>query len=242
MKKQDVLRYIIVFFITLTIFIIAGSLSSFLNNRKLSEIKKIQDKISIDILSSETQFQLLKEVSCKDFTPSLSDELNELSKKIDYSENNIKSKEEVTELKRYYSLLQIKDSLLVQKMKEQCSVLAEPIFYFYTTAENCTECQKQSDVLTRLREEYPDIRVYSFDYSLNLSALKSLIKIFKIEDTKLPALIIRDKVYTGFQSIEIIEQKIPELVEARKKEQEKTKNLNHSTELIKKEDIQKVSN
>jgi uncharacterized protein YdcH (DUF465 family) len=117
MKKQDILRYVIVFFITLTIFVIAGSFSSFLNNRKLSEIKRIQDKISIDILSSETQFQLLQEVSCKDFTPSLSDELNELSEKITYSENNIKSKSEVTELKRYYGLLQIKDYLLMKKFE-----------------------------------------------------------------------------------------------------------------------------
>lgn len=222
MKKQDTLRYVIVFFITLTIFVIAGSFSTFLNGRKLSEVKRIQDKISIDILSSETQFQLLQELSCKEVTrTSLSDELNELSEKISYSENNIKGKEEVIELKRYYSLLQIKDYLLIQKIKEKCKLAVEPIFYFYTTAENCTECVKQSIILTKMRELYPELRVYSFDYNLELSALKSLIKIFKIEDTKLPALIIKDKLYTGFKSQEEMEALIPEVVADKlKKDQE----------------------
>ena len=210
MNKQDITRYIIVFLITVAIFITAGSLSKFFNNRKIAEVKSIQDKISIDILSSETQFQLLQELSCKDVSQStLSSELNELAEKITYSESNLKNNSDILELKRYYSLLQIKDYLLVQKIKQKCKIKVEPIFYFYTTAENCTECVKQSLVLTELRTKYPELRVYAFDFNTDLSALQSLIKIFKISDTKLPAVVVNEEVYTGFKKTEELELLLP---------------------------------
>lgn len=210
MNKQDITRYIIVFLITVAIFITAGSLSRFFNNKKVAEVKRIQDKMSIDILSAETQFQLLQELSCKDVSQStLSSELNELAEKITYSESNLKNNSDILELKRYYSLLQIKDYLLVQKIKQKCKIKVEPIFYFYTTAENCTECVKQSLVLTELREKYPELRVYAFDFNTDLSALRSLIKIFKISDTKLPAVVVNEEVYTGFKKTEELELLLP---------------------------------
>lgn len=213
MQKQDIKRYIVVFLITVALFVTTMALSSFLSGRKLENIKSIQDTVAIDIMSSETQFQLLQELSCKDVAANtLSDTLNELADKIAYSEQNIRNKDQVTELKRYYSLLEIKDYLLMQKIKAKCGSTVVPIFYFYTTAENCSECIKQSAVLTEMRREYPELRIYSFDYNLDLTALQSLIKIFKVEDTKLPALVMNDKLYTGFNSQESIEKVVPEII------------------------------
>lgn len=212
MNRKDIVRYITVFIITLALFLSATWLSSSLNNRKLDEVKTIQDKISIDILSSETQFQLLQELSCKDVSAtSLSTELNDLAEKISFSEQNIKNQDQVIELKKYYSLLQIKDYLLMEKIRSKCKVSVVPVFYFYTTEENCSDCVKQSAVLTELRSEYPELRVYSFDYNLKLSALESLIKIFKVEDTKLPAVYMNEKLFTGFQSKDTILKTFPEL-------------------------------
>jgi uncharacterized protein YdcH (DUF465 family) len=218
MKKEDTIRYIVVFVITLALFLTTLALSSFLSSRKLQNIKSIQETVAIDIMSSETQFQLLQELSCKDVAANtLSDTLNELAEKISYSEQNIRDKSQITELKRYYSLLQIKDYLLMQKIKAKCGTTVLPIFYFYTTAENCSECIKQSAVLTELRREYPEIRIYSFDYNLELTALQSLIKIFKVEDTKLPALVIKEDLYTGFRSRSDIEKALPEIIKMKEK-------------------------
>lgn len=216
MQNKDIKRYIVVFIITLALFVTTLGLSSFFSNRKLDKIKSIQDQISIDIMSSETQFQLLQELSCKDVAANtLSDTLTEIAEKISYGEQNLNQKGEINELKRYYSLLQIKDYLLIQKVKTKCGSSVIPVFYFYTTAENCSECIKQSAVLTQLRKKYPETRVYSFDYNLELSALQSLIKIFKVEDTKLPAIVINEKLYTGFQSVENFEEALPEMVKNR---------------------------
>lgn len=222
--KNDWKKYFIVFFITVALFAIAAGLSNFFSNKKLDNIRTIQNKLATDILSSETQFSLLSELSCEqdDGTSNLSSELGELADKINYSEENIKSSDEIIELKRYYSLLEIKDYLLTKKINEKCNGNLIPLLYFYTTANNCTECTKQGYVLTELRQKYPNLRVYSFDYSLDLSALKALLKIYKIEDTKLPAIVVNEKKATGFKTIEEIEVIAPEILKLK----EKSENVN----------------
>lgn len=233
MSQKDWVRYIVVFLITLTIFITAVWLSSFMNDRKLNDIKNIQDKVSIDLMSSETQFQLLQGFSCKDVSAStLSPELNNLAEKISYSEKNINKQDDVLDLKKYYTLLQIKDYLIMQQIKEKCAVPVIPIFYFYTTLENCSNCVKESAVLSKLHDEYPELRVYSFDYNLDLSALKTLINLFKVDDRSLPALYIKDKLYTGFKDETEIKKIIPELekyAEERLKAEEAAKNASTSS-------------
>lgn len=209
---MDKKRYIIVFFITLAIFSSAFWVSNFFSDKKIQQIKTIQDKISIDILSSETQFSLLQELSCKDVSNSaLSKELGSLAEKIEYSEKNIGNSEEISDLKKFYSLLQIKDYLLMRKISERCKMDSVFVLYFYTTESNCSECTKQGYVLTALREKYPEFRVYSFDYNLDIAAVKTLISIYDVEDTKLPAMVINGKLVTGFTSVEEVEKMLPAL-------------------------------
>ena len=68
--------------------------------------------------------------------------------------------------------------------------------------------EKQGLVLSNLKDKYPDLRIYSFDYSIDLSPVRSMLDIYKIEDTKLPALVLDDEVLTGFQDKESLESKI----------------------------------
>lgn len=215
-------KYLFVFIITLAIFVFAIWLSEYFSNRKIEQLRSIQESISIDILSSETQFSLLSELSCKDVSAStLSNELNTLAEKIEFSEKNLGNENEISQLKKYYSLLEIKDYLLMQQITERCNEKLFSILYFYTTANNCSECVKQSYVLTELRATYPELRVYSFDYNLDLSALRALVSIYGVEDTKLPALIVGDEMVTGFRSIEEIEEMLPELVKIREEREAK---------------------
>src|SRR3989338_354687 len=204
-------KYLIVFAITLGLFLSASYVSNYFGDKKIDQLKAIQDKISIDILSSETQFSLLSELSCKNISDSaLSGELGELGSKLEWGQENLGATEEVSYLRKYYSLLQIKDYLLMKKISERCKVKSAFILYFYTTAENCSECEKESLVLSSLREKYPELRVYSFDYSIDLSAVKALLQIYKIKDTELPALVLGDELLTGFRSIEELELKVKE--------------------------------
>ena len=186
-------------------------MSNYFSDKKLAQLKDIQDQISIDILSSETQFSLLSDLSCKNVSGSyLSGELNDLGQKLEWGQKNLGNTSTVSYLKKYYSLLEIKDYLLMKKISVRCGVKSAFILYFYTTAENCTLCEDQSLVLSTLREKYPELRVYSFDFSTDLSAVRAMLNIYKIKDTVLPALVIDDDVLTGFSNIEKIESRIKE--------------------------------
>lgn len=211
-NNVDWKKYIIVFFITAGLFSTTSYLNNYFSSKKIGQLKSIQDQISIDILSSETQFSLLQDLSCKNVANDslLSGELGELGKKLEWGQKNLGSQEELSYLKEYYSLLQIKDYLLMKKISARCGVKSAFILYFYTNLTNCSECEKEGIVLSTLREKYPELRVYSFDYSTDLSAVKSMLNIYKIEDTKLPALVIDDNVLTGFSSIDQLESRIKE--------------------------------
>lgn len=205
-------QYVLSFTITAVIFITAILMSNYFAQKRVDEIRGIQDKIAIDTLSSETQFSLLEESSCKDIgTGTLSTELGTLEDKLAYTEKERGVDDvEVQTLKRYYFLLEIKDYLLMNKISQKCKKTPISIIYFYSVDDKCPDCEKEGYVLTKLRETYPDLRVYSFDYNIDLSAVKTLITINKIKD-ELPAIIIKDNVYYGFQSLEDIEKAVPEL-------------------------------
>lgn len=205
-SKTDWRKYTIVFIITLAIFGTAIYISNTLNAKKLDQLKSIEDKIAIDTLSSEVQFSLLEELSCKDVTTSvLTTELSGLADRIQYTEQNFSnSSAEVKQLKQAYSLLEIKDYLLMKKISERCGIKSVFVLYFYANEDVCEDCVKQGYILTDLHADYPELRVYSFDYNLDLSAIKALISIYKVPN-ELPALIINGKVYAGLQQKEAIE-------------------------------------
>lgn len=203
---MDWKKYLIVFIITLGVFLTALYVSNSLNGRKLTELRSIEDKLSIDILSSEVQYSLLEELQCKDVSASvLSDELTTLADKIAFTEQNFSAgSDQIIQLKKSYSLLEIKDYLLMKKISERCDKKSVFVLYFYANEDTCPECVKQGYILTELHSLYPELRVYSFDYNLDLSAIETLISIYNVPDT-LPALVINGKVYPGLQTKEEIE-------------------------------------
>ena len=151
----------------------------------------------------------MSELSCKNISDSVfSDQLEELGSKLAWSEKNLGSTDEVTYLQKSYALLQIKDYLLEKSIADRCGVKSAFILYFYTTANNCTLCDQESQVLSDLRDKYPALRVYSFDYSTDLSAVTSMLQIYKIKDTELPALVLDDDVLTGFHTLDDLDARV----------------------------------
>ena len=197
MKNLNWKKYLWTFLITVTIFITAIILSNYFNDKKINSLRDIEDKISTDIMSSETEYNLLAESSCKDISSDvLSQELNTLAQKLTYTEENLSNNSsDLLRLKTYYTLLQIKDYLLMKKISVKCGT--KPVFILYFYSADCPECEQQGYVLTYLRELYPDLRIYSFDYNLDNPALRTLISLYKVKNT-VPAMVIDDKVYNGF--------------------------------------------
>src|SRR3989344_2788417 len=126
--------YLVAFLITALIFATALYASNYFNNLRVADIQATQDNISIDILSLETQFDLLAEHSCPDISENsvLSREIQPLASRLSYLETQPGvNQDELTRLKRYYSLLQIKDLLLMQRVADKCKLQPVFILYFY---------------------------------------------------------------------------------------------------------------
>ena len=206
-------NYAIAFLITALIFGTALYVSNYFNNQRVADIRATQDNISTDILSLETQFDLLQEHSCEDIGENtiLPSELGSLSNQLSYMESQSSSNtSEITRLKRLYSLLEIKDYLLMQKLATKCNLKPVFILYFYSNTGDCADCEKQGYALTALSQTYPQLRIYSFDYNLDVSALQTLISIDDVENN-LPALVIDHQVYYGFQGVADIQKILPQL-------------------------------
>jgi hypothetical protein len=212
MKKEhfDTKKYIFAFIVTTALFLTAFYLSNFFGDKKIKELQAIEKNISLDILSNETQYDLLGEVSCRNVDESiLSNEINTLADKLTFAESQQGTDvEQVKHLKKYYSLLQIKDYLLSKRIAEKCGKKAVFIIYLYGKEEECSECRNQASVLDYLRKTYPDLRIYSFDYNLDLSAIKTLLSIHKVKG-QLPALVIDGDVYYGYKNKEEMIELLP---------------------------------
>lgn len=210
-------KYILAFVITAAIFATAFYLATRFDARRVADIRATQEAVSTNILSLETQFDLLGSLSCSTLSdnPVLSEELNTLASRLSVAEQNLGSDNaEVLSLKKQYSLLEIRDYLLMREISEKCAKF-KPVYiiYFYSNKGDCPDCSRMGDVLTYLRETYPGLRVYSFDYHLDLSALRTLISLRKIDaESGLPAFAVNDRapVY-GFKNLEDMQKLIPEL-------------------------------
>lgn len=202
-------KYIIVFLLTCGIFAVSVLFSTYANRQKIQELQAIQNKVSVDLLSSETQFALLEEMSCTDVDNSiLSQEIANLADKLNYSEQSVGNKEDVALLKKQYTILQIKDFLLSKRIGERCGTKPVSILYFYGGSAACTDCEREGYVLDALRQKYPSVRVYSFDYTLDLSTIKALKSIYKLDGT-LPALVVNGKTVTGFKTVDELTALLP---------------------------------
>jgi hypothetical protein len=202
-------KYFIALFITAALFGIAFFASKYFNDQKINEIKEVQNQVTVDIISSETQFDLLQELSCQDQDSDyLSGEISNLADKITYAEQNLSDQKELTLLKQQYAIVEVKDFLLTKRISERCKQDTVTILYFYKNANVCTDCVRQGYVLDTLHKKYPGIRVYSFDTGLDSSTVRALISIYKVSDQQ-PSLVIDGKTENKFMAVEDIEKLLP---------------------------------
>ena len=198
----------------ITILIIATVIYAinYLDRQRLAELSVIQNQLATDTLSIETQFSLLENAPCEDLASGteLSEEVSTLGDSLAGAEARLGAKnEQVIELKRQYTLLEIRDYLLTKRLNTVCNIKPTVVLYFYSnTPGSCTNCEKAGYTLSYLRQTYPALRVYSFDYNLNLGALKTLIKVERVKPT-FPAFVINGKSSYDFTTREEFEKLFP---------------------------------
>src|SRR4051812_19765304 len=63
-KKISVTLYILTLALTVAIFVVALFVSNYITQKKTEDLKATEDKITVDLLSLEGQFDLLSDSSC----------------------------------------------------------------------------------------------------------------------------------------------------------------------------------
>ena len=222
-KKLNFGRHLTVFVATAIIFAGGFYLSNTIIEKKISAISKLQQNLSIDILSLETQFSILNQAPCQNLNEStLTKELFEISQKLESVGNSLgQDNQDFLMLKKYYSILEIKHWLLLKKTAKECKMNLVSIVYFYGDKKTCPFCEDQGYILTTLREKYPFLRIYSFDYNLALAPLDTIKSIYKLKP-EVPILIVNDDEMYGLKSKEELEEILSQYISLAKLEQEKT--------------------
>jgi hypothetical protein len=185
---------------------------NFLNEQRVAELRAIEDQLATDTLSIETQYALLAEAPCEDIAESnaYTGELGGLGDRLAFAEERLGANDpEVLRLKERYTLLQIRDYLLTNRLAETCDIEPVVTLYFYSNVPGeCESCDRAGYALSYLRQTYPDLRVYSFDYHLDLAALRTLIAVEKVQPV-FPAFVIEGKRVNGFTTLEDLEASFP---------------------------------
>ncbi len=203
---------IIAFIITVTIIATVVYAINYLDRQRLAELTAIQNQLATDTLSLETQFSLLEHAPCEDIAGGneLSQEVSALGDRLAVAEERLgNTNQQVTDLKKQYTLLQIRDYLLTKQLAETCDITPTVALYFYSNAPGaCENCDRASYALSYLRQTYPALRVYSFDYDLELGALRTLIAVEKVR-AEFPAFVINGKRSYGFSTLEEFQEHFP---------------------------------
>lgn len=186
---------------------------SYLDRQRIAELDSIQSQLATDTLSVETQFALLETASCEDLAEGtdVTQEVLTLGDRLGLAESRLGSDNaEVLRLKKQYTLLQIRDYILMKRIAESCDLEPVTALYFYSNEVGaCESCDRASAALSYLRQTYPALRVYSFDYNLDLGALRTLINVEKV-DERFPAFVIEGERSYGFTDLESFQKLFPE--------------------------------
>ena len=210
-QKIDPVKYITVFAITTLIFIAGILLGNHFSAQKMKQIDHIGQELKTSTAAMEIQYELIAENPCENLnaTP-LADQLYEMASKLDYMENRLgENDRSVLDLKEYYSLLEIRHWLFIQKTNKECNKTSANILFFYTNENDCKNCKEQGFILTWARRNYHDVYIYSFDTKIQNAALDTIKSMYDIRET--PAVVINKNTYNRFVPKNDIQEILEEL-------------------------------
>jgi len=130
----------------------------------------IEDTLRNEFVNIETLGLLESKYPCDSFV------LDKASEKLEYLGQLIslletkkgKENSDVLELKKLYSVLEVRHMLLTEERNSKCGANYTTILFFYSNNKDCEKsAEKVSFILTYLRNKYNFVRIYSFDLNLN---------------------------------------------------------------------------
>lgn len=196
------MKFLAAFALTCLVFIAGIFIGSQITNSKVADILSAEQEARLQLENLELEEKLLEESPC--MSPFLlSENLVDLGAKLTYLESEYsKNDPRILELKKPYTLLEIRHYLALKNMVEKCNQNYTFILFFYSNSpEKKDESEEQGFVLDYLKKKYESrLNIYSFDYDLDLAVMNVLKEIYNLKAA--PSTVIDGKVYIGFHSKE----------------------------------------
>jgi hypothetical protein len=205
--------YIVAFVISVLLFttgiLIGTQLVQTVNTGLANDLQSLRDRTSeLELL------MLLKQDNSTEMCGFYQGQLQEFDvqttdfgQKLDILEQNRgRGDATVLQLKREYMLMEVRDSLLVQKINDGCPQKIDTMLYFYSNT-NCPDCERQGEIGPPLKQERPDLMIYAFDADLNVSVVNALMRLYNVKEY--PALVVDGKTLEGYRSKEEVKGYLP---------------------------------
>ncbi|QGA80111.1 thioredoxin domain-containing protein [Candidatus Nanohalobium constans] len=172
-----------------------------LSDHKVGALEQEIQEIEVDQRSQLLSYQLSTESnpSCnamKKWVNGTVKESQELRKDVAQYENSRKIKNsKYSVLKKRYMNLLVQNLLQVKRLEENCQQNYTEVVYFYSN--DCQTCKDQGAVLSQTARNSNNTVIYPLDTSLNMDTINYLETKYGVEEY--PALVIDEKLYTGFR-------------------------------------------
>ncbi|MCX6711470.1 MAG: hypothetical protein NT139_00320 [Candidatus Woesearchaeota archaeon] len=205
----DKRRHLTALLFTILIFGIGILLGFILTDARISYVNDATSQQKLEYDSIQLQYlyisSLLKDENCPAITKALEENINNLENlriKLENFMSGSENKIEYINLKREYTLAQLKYWLLSKQTKKLCKQDTVSVLFFYTNDAQCPDCSTQGTILTYLKDTFKDkLLIFSLDSNLNepmVSILKETYNITKepttiIENTKFESLTTKEK-------------------------------------------------
>ena len=204
-------RYLMAFILTLSIFFLGIYFGSSMSNFKINQIDIFERDLARNYLLYDIQNDLIGSDPCSFINSTfVSQDLFNVGRRLESLEQERgKKDEDVISLKKYYTLLQVREYIFYKRVNKECSSdFTLNIFFYSNDPEKCGKCQDQGVILNYVREKTEDLRTYSIDADLDMSVVNYLMQYYKVNT--LPTVVINENVYNESLSYEQIKNIIIE--------------------------------
>ncbi len=194
-------KYIVIIVIVSFIFLLGLFLGKILTEANLSSYTNTAAYLKLQTLSLSLQQDLVSKNICNIDVFKVTKDRAHLGARVDELEKSLgKTNPQTLALKIEYSLISIRQWMLVKDVKEKCGLDANIILYFYSNTKEPqkTQSELQGYVLDYLYRKSPEsVITYSFDSDLDEPTIATLMELYNI--TQIPSIVINEKTYPGFR-------------------------------------------
>ncbi|MCL4406298.1 MAG: thioredoxin family protein [Patescibacteria group bacterium] len=195
-RQLSLFKFAAAFAISFTIFIAGFALSNRLSQSRLQDLQNDINSLQSEYSSLEmlTLMDKTSNVSCEMYEEQIVNFANEtdtFGQKLELVASRLPEQNaEVVNMKTNYWLMEIRDFFTLKQIATKCNKKYTTVLYFFD--RTCEDCGYEGEMLRQVKQEYPEIMIYSFDVSnKDISLIKILSQIYNIKNT--PTLIIGDK-------------------------------------------------